>query len=192
MTGMLVGLLCWQATEASGQCAIALDTLDDFDTTRIVAAEPVNLGFLVPTGNVEEELGGRQEVEEAKAIVSFADEQRIQSFFLTLGVVERRFYLTEPEYTVLLLFEDGNIMKLFNVPDQPEFDRDLLMWKYVHTCVVPQEIFRMLKHTAVEKIRILYKDYKQTIVLEPPQRTALQEAVLCVEERVLAGMTVRP
>ncbi|MEY3051506.1 MAG: hypothetical protein RLY31_1291 [Bacteroidota bacterium] len=185
-------LVAWQGAEVYGQCAIALDTLDDFDTTRIVAAAPVNLGFLVPTGNVEDELAGRQEVEEAKAIFSFANEKRIQSFFLTLGVVERRFYLSEPDYSVLLLFEDGNVMRLFHVPDQPVFDRELLLWKYVHTCVVPQEIFRMLKHTAVEKIRILYKDYKRTVVLEKHQQEALREAVRCVEEQVLAGMTVRP
>ena len=177
---------------AFSQCKIALDTLDQFDTTRIIATKPFNLGFLVATGNVAEDMEGKETVEQAKAIFSFANEHKIRSFFLTLGVVERKFYMIDPDYTVLLMFSDGNILKLFNVPDQPEFDRKILMWRYVHTCVVPLEIFQMMKNTTVEQIRINYKDFKQTIVLEEKQQKALQDAVRCVEERLAQGEAIRP
>lgn len=180
------------APELPAQCKIVLDTLDEFDTSRIIAAKPLNIGFLVPTGNVEEGLEGKQQVEQAKAIFSYATENDINSFFLTLGVVERKFYLTETDFNVHLLFADGNITSLLNVPDQPEFDRGILMWKYVHTCVVPMEVFQMLKNTPLEKIRIAYPGFKQTIALEPKQQKALEQAVLCVEERVLSRMNLKP
>lgn len=183
-------LLC--STGAFAQCKIVLDTLDQFDTTRIIAAKPIDIGLLVPTGNVAEDLKGQETAQEGKAIFSFANENKIQSFFLTLGVVERKFYMIEPDYNVMLLFSDGNILKLLNVPDQPEFDRGILMWKYVHTCVIPLEIFQMMKNTTVEKIRINYKDYKSTIVLEPKQQKALQDAVHCVEERLARDEPIKP
>lgn len=177
---------------AFSQCQIALDTLDAFDTTRIIATKPINIGFLVATGNVEEDLQGKETVEQGKAIFSFANENNIRSFFLTLGVVERKFYMIEPDYNVFLMFTDGNILKLLNVPDQPEFDRKILMWRYVHTCVVPVEIFQMMKNTEVEQIRIVYKDFKQTIVLEPKQQKALQNLVRCVEERLARDEILKP
>jgi len=186
----LLFLTCLPA--AFSQCKIALDTLDEFDTTRIIATQPITLGQLAITGNVAEDLDGKEYTEEAKAIFSFANENKIRSFFLTLGVVERKFFMINPDYNVMLLFSDGNILKLLNVPDQPEFDRKILMWKYVHTCVIPIEIFQMLKNTTVEKIRINYKDYKQTIVLEEKQQKALQDAVRCVEERLMQGEDIRP
>lgn len=174
------------------QCKIALDTLDVFDSTRIIATKPINLGFLIATGNTAEGLSGKETVEEAKAIFSFANENQIRSFFLTLGVVERRFYMIEPDYNVFLLFSDGNILQLLNVPDQAEFDRKILMWRYVHTCVVPFEIFLMMKNTPIEQIRIVYRDFKQTIVLEAKQQKALQDAVLCVEERLAKTEVNKP
>ena len=189
---LLLLLFLAAASELPAQCKIALDTLDDFDSSRIIAAKPVTLGFLVPTGNVEEDLEGKQQVEQAKAIFSYATETDTNSFFLTLGVVERKFYMTQTDYNVLLLFSDGNIISLLNVPDQPEFDRSILMWKYVHTCVVPMEVYQMLKNTPLDKIRIVYPGFKQTIALEPAQQQALEKAVLCVEERVLSTMNLKP
>lgn len=180
------------APDLTAQCKIALDTLDAFDSSRIIAAKPVTLGFLVPTGNVEEGLEGKQQVEQAKAIFSYATQTDTTSFFLTLGVVERKFFLTQTDFNVLLLFADGNIISLLNVPDQPEFDRDILMWKYVHTCVVPMDAFQMLKNTPLDKIRIVYPGFKQTIALEAPQQQALEQAVLCVEERLLSRMILKP
>ncbi|RME03650.1 MAG: hypothetical protein D6816_10305, partial [Bacteroidetes bacterium] len=128
---------------AKAQCEIALDTLDEFDSTRLIAAKPVTLGFLVPTGALAEDLEGEIYTEEAKAIFSYANEKNIRSFFLTIGVVEHKFHMIENDYTVYLKFASGPIVKIFNEPDEPEFDRDLVMWKMVHTCVIPIDIFHM-------------------------------------------------
>ena len=179
----LFALACCQP--AFSQCKnIALDTTDEFDSVRLIAAKPINIGFMVPTEVLGKDLEGDELVEQAKLIFSYADENKIRSFFLTLGVVERKFYLIHNDYNVYLKFASGAIMKLFDVPDEGRYDRDILMWNYTHTCVVPLEIFHMLKNDRVEKIRINYKNYKSTIVLEEPQQKALQEAVLCVEERL--------
>lgn len=174
-------------SKVAAQCKIALDQVDEFDSTRVVAAAPILLGYLVASGNVVEGIDGKEQVEEAKAIFSFANENKTRSFFLTLGVVERKFFLIEPGYNVWLKFKDGPVVQLLNVPDEGEFDNEILMWKYVHTCVVPLEYFHQLKNGLVEKIRIEYQDYKQTIVLEDRQQLALQAAVRCVEERLSTG-----
>ncbi len=178
-------LLLTAAAPALAQCKlIAFDKVDEFDSTRVIATKPFNLGVLVPSGNLAENLDGKQLVEEAKAIFSFGNENNIRSFFLTLAVVERKFYMIEPEYNVYLKLTEGPIIKLLNVPSEGEFDRKILMWKYVHTCVVPLEYFHALRNGLVEKIRIEYNDYKQTLVLDDKQAKALQDAVRCVEERL--------
>ncbi len=174
------------------QCRIALDTLDEFDTTRLIATHPFDIGYLVASGNVAEDLEGEEFVPEAKAIFSYANEHGINSFFLTLGVVERKFYMIENDFTVRLKFKDGQIFELFNVPDAGEFDREILLWKYTHTCVVPIEIFQLMKFERVEKIRITYKNYKRTIELEEAQQIGLQQAVKCVEERLNRNAVVKP
>lgn len=187
-------LFRWGAV-VSAQCNIALDTLDEFDSTRLIAAAPVTLGYLVPTGALAEDLEGEIYAEEAKAIFSYANENNIRSFFLTIGVIEHKFHMIENDYTVYLKFASGPILKVYNEPDEPEFNRDLVMWKMVHTCVIPIDIFHMMKRDKVEKIRIVYNDYKSTIVLSPAQQDALQKSVLCVEERLnmkLPGEVIKP
>ncbi|MBI1226326.1 MAG: hypothetical protein GC192_13915 [Bacteroidetes bacterium] len=178
---------------ADAQCKlIALDQVDEFDSTRVVASKPFNIGVLVPSGNVAEGLDGQETVEEGKAIFSFGNEHNIRSFFLTLAVVERKFYMIEPDYNVYLKMVDGPVIKLLNVPEDGEFDRKVLMWKYVHTCVVPLEYFFMLRDGLVEKIRIEYNDFKETIVLDEKQQKTLQASVKCVEERLNSGPVVKP
>lgn len=186
-------LLLACSLSATAQCKlIALDTIDEFDTTRLIATKPFNLGVLTPSGNLAENLDGQQLVEEAKAIFSFGNENKIRSFFLTLAVVERKFYLIDADYNVYLKFVDGQIIKLLNVPADGEFDRKILMWKYVHTCVVPLEYFYMLRNGLVEKIRIEYNGFKETLVLDDKQAKALQDAVKCVEERLNSTPSVKP
>lgn len=186
-------LLLVVSFSADAQCKlIALDQVDEFDSTRVVASKPFNIGVLVPSGNVAEGLKGQETVEEGKAIFSFGNENNIRSFFLTLAVVERKFYMIEPEYNVYLKMVDGPVIKLLNVPEDAEFDRKILMWKYVHTCVVPLEYFFMLRDGLVEKIRIEYNDFKETIVLDEKQQQTLQASVKCVEERLNSGPVVKP
>ncbi len=186
-------LLLTASPKAAAQCKlIAIDQVDEFDSTRVVASKPFNIGMLTPSGNMAENLEGQQLVEEGKAIFSFGNEHNIRSFFLTLAVVERKFFMIEADYNVYLKFVDGPVIQLLNVPADGEFDRKVLMWKYVHTCVVPLEYFFMLRDGLVEKIRIEYNDFKETIVLEPKQQQALQAAVKCVEERLNSGPVVKP
>jgi hypothetical protein len=178
---------------AKAQCKlIALDTVDDFDSTRLIATKPFNIGYLVASGNVAEGLDGQETVEEGKAIFSFGNENNIRSFFLTLAVVERKFYLIDADYNVFLKLKDGQILKLLNVPADGEFDSKIMMWKYLHTCVVSLEYFHALRNGLVEKIRIEYNGYKQTLVLEDKQAQALQDAVKCVEERLNKTAVVKP
>ncbi|MFQ5447088.1 MAG: hypothetical protein ACE5FF_09140 [Saprospiraceae bacterium] len=178
--------------ESQAQCKIALDTIDEFDTTRLIAAEPVVLGYLVPTGALAEDLEGNTYAEEAKVIFSYADENNIRSFFLTLGVVEHKFHMIDKGYNVMIKYVDGPIQQLYSVSGDPEFDRDIVMWKFMHTCVIPLEVFHMMKNTRVEKIRIIYDGYKSTIVLSEKQQIALQDAVKCVEEALREKLPVRP
>jgi hypothetical protein len=186
-------LLLTATNSASGQCKlIALDQVDEFDSTRVIATKPFNIGVLVPSGNVAENLEGQETVEEGKAIFSFGNEHNIRSFFLTLAVVERKFHLIDADYNVYLKMVDGPVIKLLNVPEDGEFDRKVLMWKYVHTCVVPLEYFFMLRDGLVEKIRIEYTDFKETLVLDGKQAKSLQDAVKCVEERLNSGPVVKP
>ncbi|MEK7254096.1 MAG: hypothetical protein AAB316_05075, partial [Bacteroidota bacterium] len=148
----LFALACCQP--AFSQCKnIALDTTDEFDSVRLIAAKPINIGFMVPTEVLGKDLEGDELVEQAKLIFSYADENKIRSFFLTLGVVERKFYLIDNGFSVMIKFVDGPIMQLYNVPADGEFNRDIMMWNYMHTCVVPLEIFHMMKNSRIEKIR---------------------------------------
>ncbi len=187
MKSVFLTAFCLLATSLMSQlpCKIAFDQIDDFDTTRVIAAQPIVLGNFTLTGNMTEDLEGLTYTEEAKAIVSYADsEDKVRSFFLTLGTVERQFVSIDKGFNVLLKFSDGPIMELFNVPMEPEFDREILMWKFMHTCVVPLEVFHMMKNSLVEKIRINYDNYKSTIILEPKQQLAIQQAVKCIEDRL--------
>jgi len=186
-------LLAFGQTTFAQKCkSIALDTIDEFDTTRLIATKPVNIGYIIPTGNVAEDIKGQETVIEGKAIFSFGNENRIRSFFLSLAVVDRKFYMIDTEYNVFLKFTNGQIIRLFNVPADGEFDTKILMWKYLHTCVVPLEHFFLLRDELVEKIRIEYNGYKQTIVLEEKQAKALQDAVKCVEERLNSTSPDKP
>ncbi|HHM20391.1 MAG TPA: hypothetical protein ENJ20_00080 [Bacteroidetes bacterium] len=166
------------------QCNIALDQYDEFDSTRLVATQPMNIGYLIVSGNVPENLEGKEYVEEAKVLFSYSDEKNIRSFFLSIMVAERKFYMINEGFNVMLKFKEGPIVVLFNDPENGEFDRNILMWKYLHTAIVPLEVFHALKNDLVEKIRINYKNYKKTIELEESQQKALQQAVRCVEQRL--------
>lgn len=168
----------------SAQCDIAIDKFDDFDSTRLIAAQPMNIGYMIASGNVTEDLEGKEYVEEAKIVFSYSDEKEIRAFFLSIAVAERKFHMIDEGFNVMLKFKNEQIYTLFNAPEKGEFNRDILMWNYLHTSVIPLEVFHMLKEGHLEKIRINYKNYKKTIELEESQQKALQEAVLCVAERL--------
>ena len=166
-------------------CVVALDTLDDFDSTRMIATLPINIGYLVPTKNMAENLGGKNLTEEAKLVFSYAESpDNVRSFFLTMVVVEHEYLKIENGLNVFFKLESGQLVNIYNVPDRAELNKDIIMWMYQHTCVIPLEIFHLLKNEKVEKIRIVYDGFKRTISLDPDQQQALQEAISCVDERL--------
>lgn len=166
-------------------CQVALDTLDEFDSTRMIATLPIDIGYLVPTKNLAEDFGGKNLTEEAKVVFSYAESaDNIRSFFLTMVVVEHQYLNIKNDLNVFFKLENGEIIKVYNVPDRAELNKDIIMWMYQHTCVIPLEVFHILKNEKVEKIRINYEGFKRTIGLDPEQRQALQDAVSCVDERL--------
>ncbi|RMG88571.1 MAG: hypothetical protein D6714_00465 [Bacteroidetes bacterium] len=173
-------------------CRIAVNSFDEFDSTRLITTEPVILGYLVPTKNLSEELDGKTVTEEAKAIFTYAEgTNRVRSFFLTLVVTEYEYLNIENGFTVFLKLSNGKIVKLYNVPDSGELNRDIIMWLYQHTCVVPLEVFHLLKNERIEKIRIVYENAKRTIILDEKQQRELQNAIQCVD-LILRNSAVRP
>jgi len=166
-------------------CQISLDTLDEFDSTRMIATLPIKIGYLVPTKNLTIDEEGQQVTDEAKAVFSYAESaNNIRSFFLTLAVVEHQFLNISNDFNVIFKLKNGQLVEIYNVPDRAELNRDIIMWMYQHTLVIPLEVYHILKNDKVEKIRINYEGYKRTIVLEPNQQEDLQRAVRCVEERL--------
>jgi len=173
------------ADSISIPCQVALDTLDEFDSTRMIATFPINVGYLVPTKNMAEDLGGKNLTEEAKVVFSYAESgDNVRSFFLSLVVIENQFLKIDSGLNIYFKLANGKIVNIYNVPDRAELNRDIIMWTYQHTCVIPLEVFYLLKTEKVEKIRIIYEGHKRTIALESEQQQALQDAVSCVDERL--------
>lgn len=166
-------------------CQIAIDTLDEFDTTRMIATLPINVGYLVPTKNLTIDAEGKQVTDEAKVVFSYAESaDNIRSFFLTLAVVEHQFLNIKNDFNVVFKLGNGQLVEIYNVPDRAELNREIIMWTYQHTLIIPLEVYHILKNETVEKIRINYEGYKRTITLEEDQQAKLQRAVQCVEERL--------
>ena len=178
--------------KAPDTCYISVDTYDEFDSTRMIATQPIEIGFLVPTKNLAKNLQGEKVTDEAKAIFSYAEGvNNIRSFFLTLSVVEHKYLKIENGFNVTLKMENGQLVELYNVTDRAELNKDIIMWMFQHTLVIPLEAYHILKNEKVEKIRINYDTYKRTIDLETNQQESLQNAVRCIERR-LKGANPQP
>ena len=127
---------------AFSQCELAYDYLDDFDSTRVVTAPSINIGYLIPSKY--ETVDGAKMVEEAKILFGFTREKEASTFFITLVTMEREVYKIEEGNTVLLkLVTEGveEVIGLYNNPTRGEFDPDTNMRKYHHTCLVPLDAF---------------------------------------------------
>lgn len=174
-------------------CHFSVNETDEFDSTRMITTMPMDLGYLVPTQNMTEELDGKTVTEEAKAVFSYAEGvNRVRSFFLTLVVTEYDYLKIENGENVWLKLTNGKLIRLYDVPDSGELNRDIIMWLYQHTCIVPLEIFHVLKHEKVEKIRIVYENAKRTITLDEAQQTELQQMVLCVDAALRGESVLKP
>jgi len=163
------------------KCQLVVDEIDTFDSTHLVVAKPVNIGYQIPSQFLLEN-GSNKMIEEGKALFTYTENDTINCFFLTLAMAEHNYYSTEPGFNVLMLLSDQRVVGLLNVPDKGEFDKGTNMRIYQHTCVVPLDLFYALTHLKIEQIRIEYKGYKKTLEILPEQQDAIREAVRCVGE----------
>lgn len=169
------------SAQSKAKCQIAVDEIDTFDSTRLIAAKPVNIGYQIPSQLLLDN-GSNKMIEQGKVLFSYTENDSINCFFLTFAMAEHTYYSIESGYNVLLLLSDQRVVGLLNVPDKGEFDKSVNMRIYQHTCVVPLDFFYALTNYKIEQIRIEYKGYKKTLEILPEQQDAIREAVRCVGE----------
>lgn len=172
-------LLLLTLSEGYAQCDLAYDAVDEFDSTRLVLAKPVNIGYMIPS--LYEEVEGPKMIEEGKLVFSYAEsEDSLVSFFLTLALPEYEYLEIDEGGTVLLSLTDSMVVTLYNFPDKGAFDKNTNMRLYQHTCLVTVNNFYKLLYFDIEKIRVRYRTKKRTITLSPAQREAFKNNVRCV------------
>ncbi len=169
------------AAQNKTNCQIAVDEIDSFDSTRTIAAKPINIGYQIPSQFLLDN-GSNKMIEQGKALFTYTENDTINCFFLTLATAEYSYFSIEPGYNVLLLLSDQRVVGLLNVPDKGEFNKSINMRIYQHTCVVPLDMFYALSTYKIEQIRIEYKGFKKTLEILPEQQEAIQQAVRCVGE----------
>lgn len=166
----------------SGQCEYPIDSVDVFDSTRLVAFKPITIGYLIPSQMETDE--GPLMIEEAKMMFTFTQNDSLDAFFLSLTVAERGYNPIDNGFNVLFKLNNGQIVGLYNVPDRGTFDARTNMRIYQHTLLVPHDVFYNLTHHTVELIRINYRNMKKTIEVHPSQQEKLREAIRCIGEAV--------
>lgn len=185
MRKILFLLTCFWLTNIAvshAQCEYPIDTIDEFDSTRLVVFKPINIGYMIPS-QVETD-NGPMMIEEAKLMFTFTQNDSLDAFFLTLAVAEREYQPIQKDFNVMLKLSNDQIVGLYNVPDRGTFDRTTNMRVYQHTLVVPLDLFYNLTHHTIEKIRINYRNKKRTITLLPEQQEEVRQAVQCIGEAV--------
>ena len=174
------GLFLWNT--AQGQCKVAIETVDEFDSTRLVVAQPINVGYMIPSNHRTAD--GMLMVEEAKLLFSFTENDTMGAFFLTIAAAERDYFSIDKGYNVYLMMADSTLLELMDYPDKGVLDEKTLMRIYTHTCVAPVDFFYHLAEVYIDRIRITYKEHKRTIRLLPEQQEAIRSAIRCVGEKL--------
>ncbi|MDX1942036.1 MAG: hypothetical protein SFU99_15850 [Saprospiraceae bacterium] len=167
----------------AAQCDLAVNEVDPFDSTHLVVAKPIPVGYQIPSQYTMPD-GNFKMIEEGKILFTYTENDTINSFFMTLALAEHSFFSIEPGFKVWLLLSNERVVGLYDVPDKGEFDKNTNMRIFQHTCVVPIDMYYVLTYLKVEKIRIEYKGYKKTLEILPQQQDALKEAIRCVGEAV--------
>lgn len=186
----LIFLLILSQFRSPGQCNSVKAETDAFDSTRIIVDNPINIGGLV-TSNFELETGSKI-IEEAKLLISFAENDSLESFFLTLAIMEWEYQVLDSGQNVWLLLDNGSIIKLNNVEDRGVLDKKTNMRRYEAVCVLPIDLYFALTHYQIEKIRLQYKSgFKRTISIFTEQQKRLQQAIKCVGE-VAGKLPIKP
>jgi hypothetical protein len=168
----------------SAQCEFAQDTIDPFDSTRLVMSKPISIGLLIPS--LYETVEGPKIIDEAKAAFSFVedDQSDINAFFLTIVAAEYDYLSIESGKNVIIAFEDSTAVSLLNFPDRGQFSQATNMRMYQHTCVVPIDLYYRMAYSGIKGIRIRYADKKRTILLSKEQQEQIKEAVRCAGEAI--------
>lgn len=162
------------------KCDLAVSTIDEFDSTLLVVAKPINIGYTIASQYETEK--GPLMIEQGKALFSYTENDSISCFFLTLATAERNYLSIEEAENVLIKLSDGRVLALYNVPDKGVFDKKTNMRVYQHTCIVPLDLFYALTYNTIERIRIEYKGFKKTLEILPEQQKAILESARCVGE----------
>lgn len=181
---LMIGLLFWSGI-VFGQCDSIQQYVDEFDSTLVVTAPKINVGYIVPSNF--QTLDGFKMIEEGKILLSYSSNDSIGSFFLTLAIAERAFHTigSGTKNRVIMMTDSSRMEGVLNFSDKGTFDSNTNMRIYTHTCVIPLDFFYLFTIDPVSKIRVYYDNgYKRTIVLTPRQKKALSEAMLCLGEEV--------
>ncbi len=166
------------------QCDTAIDFVDDFDSTRMIATATRNIGYQVPSLFETDE--GYTFIEEAKVLFSFSQNDTLDAVFMTLAVPEYKYHKIEPARNVGLKLKTGQIIWLLNIPDRGTFDRETNMRIYLHTCALPLDVFYNLLLNPIEKIRVAYADYNHDITLLPDQQEGIKADLNCLGKALKA------
>jgi hypothetical protein len=165
------------------QCDYAVDEIDPFDSTRLVALQPIDIGYKIPS-QYTDEYGDLTMIDQGKALITYTENDSISGFFFTIALAERDYHSTKDGVQVGLLLSDERVIWLRNFPDNGEFDSDTNMRIYQHTCVMPLDTYYALTFQKIEMIRVAYPGYKKTLKLLPEQQEAIREAFRCIGEAV--------
>ena len=168
---------------AFSQCDIIIDEVDEFDSTRVVSAQVVSFGYLIPSNF--ETVDGPLLIEQAKMLFTYTESDSINAFVMTIAVPEYDFQPVEKGFNVLLKLSDSTLVEsVYNVPDKGFFDKRINMRVYQHACIIPFELFFRLTEARIEKMRIVYPKQKKTFHLSEEQQEAIRDAIRCVGERI--------
>jgi hypothetical protein len=177
-------LLCGMAVYVSllAQCDYAIDSVDEFDSTRLVSYRPINIGYMIPS-QVETDKGPML-IEEAKMLFTFTQNDSIDAFFITLAVAEHEYEPISTGFNVKFKLNNDQIFELYNIPDRGTFDPKTNMRIYQHTVLIPLDLFYNLTHHTIQRIRIRYKNKKRDIPVLPEQQEQMREAIRCIGEAI--------
>jgi len=98
------------------QCDIVIDAVDEFDSTKVVSAQVVSFGYMIPSNF--ETVDGPLLIEEAKMLFSYAESDSINAFIMTIAVPEFNYQKVETGFNVMLKLSDSTVVEtVYNVPD---------------------------------------------------------------------------
>lgn len=167
----------------SAQCDYAVDEIDPFDSTHLVALQPISVGYQIPSQYTGDD-GNLTMIDQGKILITHTENDSISGFFFTLALVERDYYSTKDGVQIGLLLSDDRVFWLPNFPDKGEFDSSTNMRIYQHTCVMPLDIYYALTFHKIKMIRVMYPGFKKTLEVLPEQQDEIREAFRCVGEAV--------